>query len=167
MHQQAPDTSSPDLLSHEELYTLPTDFAGFWLRLGAYLVDAIILRAGLWIVSAVTNLSSVDFFGDYSGTRQLGLWSAIALIEVLISVLYFSLLESSAWQATPGKRVFGIKVTNLMGNRLSFSQALGRMMGKFLSALILGIGFLMAAFTERKQALHDMVANTLVIKSNA
>jgi uncharacterized RDD family membrane protein YckC len=76
-------------------------------------------------------------------------------------------MESSAKQATVGKMALGIIVTDLEGRRLGFGRATGRYFAKILSALILGIGFLMAAFTERKQGLHDMVASTLVVKGDA
>ena len=70
---------------------------------------------------------------------------------------------SSEKQATVGKMVLGMVVTDVNGGRISFGRATGRHFAKWLSALILGIGFLMAAFTERKQALHDMIADTLVV----
>ena len=70
---------------------------------------------------------------------------------------------SSEKQATVGKMVLGIVVTDINGGPISFARATGRHFAKWLSALILGIGFLMAAFTEKKQALHDMIADTLVV----
>lgn len=73
-------------------------------------------------------------------------------------------MESSAWQATLGKKILGLKVTDLAGNRISFARASGRFFGKILSGMILGIGFLMAGFTERKQALHDILAGCLVLR---
>ena len=78
--------------------------------------------------------------------------------------LYFALLESSAKQGTLGKMALGIRVTDLDGNRISFGRATGRYFAKFISAIILYIGFIMAAFTAKKQALHDIIASTLVIK---
>ena len=78
--------------------------------------------------------------------------------------LYFALMESSSKQATLGKMALGIRVTDVNGNRIGFGRATGRHFAKILSGLILGIGFLMAAFTEKKQALHDMIAGTLVVK---
>jgi uncharacterized RDD family membrane protein YckC len=77
--------------------------------------------------------------------------------------LYFAYQESSPAQATIGKRALGIKVTDLEGNRISFGRATGRYFAKYLSAITLFIGFLLAAFTARKQALHDMIAGTLVV----
>jgi len=72
---------------------------------------------------------------------------------------------SSGWQATVGKRALGMVVTGLDGRRISFARATGRHFAKYISALILFIGFIMAAFTAKKQALHDMIAETLVIHS--
>jgi len=79
--------------------------------------------------------------------------------------LYFALMESSAWQATLGKRAVGIKVTDMEGGRISFGRATGRHFGKFVSALIFYIGFIMAGFTEKRQALHDIMAGCLVVKA--
>jgi uncharacterized RDD family membrane protein YckC len=76
--------------------------------------------------------------------------------------LYEAFMESSSYQATLGKMIFGMKVTDLNGNRISFERATGRHFAKWLSAMILGIGYLMVAFTERKQGLHDLLAGTLV-----
>ena len=73
-------------------------------------------------------------------------------------------MESSSLQATLGKMIFGMKVTDLNGNRISFARATGRHFAKYLSSMILFIGYIMAGFTERKQALHDMIAGTLVIR---
>ena len=83
---------------------------------------------------------------------------------VLIPWLYSAYQESSESQATIGKRMLGIRVTDLSGNRISFGQATGRHFGKILSSLICSIGFIMAGFTEKKQALHDMLASTLVVR---
>ena len=69
---------------------------------------------------------------------------------------------SSSYQATLGKMIFGMKVTDLSGNRLSFAHATGRHFAKWISSLTLCIGYIMVGFTERKQGLHDMIAGTLV-----
>ncbi|MGB6469852.1 MAG: RDD family protein, partial [Candidatus Acidiferrales bacterium] len=68
------------------------------------------------------------------------------------------------WQGTLGKRALGLLVTDLEGRRVSFGRASGRYFGKIVSALILMIGFIMAGFTEKKQALHDMLAGCLVLR---
>ena len=83
---------------------------------------------------------------------------------MVVSWLYFALLESSPKQATLGKMALGIKVTDLDGNRISFGRATGRFFAKIISGVILMIGYIMAAFTAKKQALHDIIASTLVIK---
>ena len=89
---------------------------------------------------------------------------AIRLLALMLSWIYYASLESSAWQATLGKKILGLKVTDLAGNRISFGRASGRFFGKILSGMIIGIGFLMAGFTERKQALHDILAGCLVLR---
>ena len=78
--------------------------------------------------------------------------------------LYYALFESSSWQGTPGKRALGLFVTDMQGRRISFARATGRYFGRFISTAILFIGYLMIAFTERKQALHDMLADCLVLR---
>ncbi len=83
---------------------------------------------------------------------------------IVLNWLYYTLLESSSRQATLGKMALGIVVTDLEGNRISFARANGRYWGKLVSAIILLIGFIMAGFTRKKQALHDIMAGTLVVK---
>lgn len=78
--------------------------------------------------------------------------------------LYGALCESSEWQATPGKKALGLKVTDESGQRIDFTRATLRFFCQILSGLLMGIGYLMAAFTARKQALHDMLARTLVVR---
>ena len=85
----------------------------------------------------------------------------------MVNWLYSALMESSAKQATVGKLALGIIVTDMEGRRIGFGKATGRHFAKFLSALILGIGFIMVAFTQRKQGLHDILAGTLVIRGQA
>jgi uncharacterized RDD family membrane protein YckC len=128
-------------------------YAGFWRRLAGYLIDSILVSIVGGIVFAI--LAGVG--GD--GGAVIGY-----LIWIVGSFVYSAWMESSAYQATVGKIALGIQVTDLNGDRVSFGRALGRNLAKILSALILYIGFIMAAFTERKQGLHDMIAGTLVVK---
>ena len=86
------------------------------------------------------------------------------IITLLIAWLYYALLESSSSRASLGKMALGIVVVDLEGNRLSFARASGRIWGKWVSTLIILIGYIMAAFTERKQALHDIMAGCLVVR---
>ena len=90
--------------------------------------------------------------------------TALLLLIQLVNWLYFAAFESSPWQATPGKKVFGLRVTDLEGKRVSFIRASGRYFGKIVSWLLLGLGFVLAGFTEKKQALHDMLAGCLVLR---
>ncbi len=75
------------------------------------------------------------------------------------------LWKAPAWQGTVGKKILGLRVTDLNGNRVSFGRASGRFFGKIVSGFTLMIGYIMAGFTEKKQALHDMIAGCLVVKS--
>lgn len=86
------------------------------------------------------------------------------LVDIVVSWLYYALSESSPKQATLGKQALGIVVTDLNGKRISFGKATGRYFGKYLSTITLFIGYLMAAFTDKNQALHDIMAGTLVVK---
>jgi uncharacterized RDD family membrane protein YckC len=132
-------------------------YAGFWLRLLAYLIDYTIVEL---LVGAVSWLFA-------SGANTVGdLWAS-GLLGMLVGLFYWAGLESSRWQATLGKRAVGIRVTDLDGRRISFPRALGRTLAKLLSTLIFMIGYLMAGWTERKQALHDLIAGTLVVRGHA
>jgi uncharacterized RDD family membrane protein YckC len=136
-------------------------YAGFWRRLAALLIDSLIAGAAGFLVGFVIGIVVVA-----SGGGDLdGGWSAlINVVSVFGWFLYFALMESSSHQATIGKIGLGIQLTDIDGNRLSFGRSLGRNLAKLISAVILYIGFILAAFTERKQALHDMIAGTLVVK---
>jgi len=88
------------------------------------------------------------------------------ILSLTIQILYSTLMESSKLQATVGKLALGLKVTDLQGNKLDFVKALVRNLCKIISNFTLLIGYIMAGFTEKKQALHDMIASTLVLKKN-
>jgi uncharacterized RDD family membrane protein YckC len=144
-------------------------YAGFWLRAVAFICDLLILIVAafpfLWKLIE-QNVGSQPSMHEYlafysSGTRQA---IAFQLLLQLICWLYFAAFESSRWQATPGKRLFRIYVTDLNGKRVSFARATGRYVGLALEHLTLFIGFAMAGFTARKQALHDIIAACLVLK---
>jgi uncharacterized RDD family membrane protein YckC/Tfp pilus assembly major pilin PilA len=124
-------------------------YAGFWRRAAAAFLDGLILIIPNFIVALFVP----------------GAWAAVA--QIVIDALYYALLTSSESQATLGKRAFGIKVTDLEGGRIGFGRALARYFAAWISMLILGIGFLMAGFPARKQALHDMICGTLVVNRDA
>jgi len=138
-------------------------YAGFWLRFAAVFIDGLILLPLSFVsfgLSAMTR--SID-----DNTTKLILSVVMlgyALVVIVVRWLYFALQESSKYQATVGKRVMGIAVTNRQGERISFGRASGRYFGKIISSLTLCIGFMMAGWTQRKQALHDMLADTLVVR---
>lgn len=151
-----------DLISDDVLLA-PVDYAGFWLRFGAALIDGIILYIVNRIIGAAAGISVSGLtIADEDFIQKILMSYSLS---TGVGVLYHSLMESSNWQATLGKRAVGIKVTDLDGNRISFLRAFGRYFAKIVSALILCIGYIMAGFTEKKQALHDMMAGTLVVKS--
>ncbi|WP_374763698.1 RDD family protein [Yunchengibacter salinarum] len=133
-------------------------YAGFWLRAVAYALDLIALTLVSFLIIFV--------LGVLGGAGLIGVMDpnspAINLLSALVGWLYFAGFESSEQQATPGKKVLKLIVTDEAGNRLTFLRATGRHLGKILSALILLIGFFMAGWTARKQALHDKLAGTLV-----
>ena len=131
-------------------------YAGFLRRLVAFIIDAVLLYSIFFVIALLLGDSGMD-------PRTGGINPLLNLLSVLITWLYFALMESSAHQATLGKMAIGIKVTDLEGNRISFGQATGRYFAKFLSTLSLAIGYIMVAFTEKKQGLHDILAKTLVL----
>jgi uncharacterized RDD family membrane protein YckC len=126
-------------------------YAGFWRRAAALGLDSLILT----ILSALINMAF--------GRARAG----ALLINVVIACAYFAGFHSSAKQATPGKMVFGVKVSDLAGARIGIGRAIGRFFAMWVSGLIVLIGYLMAALTQKKQALHDMIAGTLVVNANA
>ena len=134
-------------------------YGGFWIRLVAYLIDGVLL----YLVTL-----PLGFFLPKTVSVEGGiLWGAFLLVgvtSVVLPWLYFAGFESSSMQGTLGKKVLGLKVIGSDGNRISFLRATGRYFAKILSTLILGIGFIMIAFTEKKRGLHDMLAGTFVIK---
>jgi uncharacterized RDD family membrane protein YckC len=142
-------------------------YAGFWIRFLAYLIDTVIMIAIFCPLGAIFGVLVLVAGADENSAPMAVGNILINIVSVVAGWLYFSLLESSSWQGTIGKKLLRLTVTDLDGNRIGFGKATGRYFGKLLSSLILGIGFIMAAFTERKQGLHDMLAATLVVKGPA
>ena len=141
-------------------------YGGFWIRVVAFIIDAIIVRTAAWPISMIFGLGGLA--GTLGGLPHSGMGlhllggGVVAVVVVFGSWLYEAFMLSSPYQATLGKMIFGMKVTDLSGNRISFGRATGRHFAKWLSGIILGIGYIMVGFTERKQGLHDMLAGTLV-----
>jgi uncharacterized RDD family membrane protein YckC len=146
-------------------------YAGFWRRWAALFLDQLIISIPLatvfGIVSAVVSLGAAGSNGEPNVGLIIGLESVYYLVYFGVAFYYFAWQESSAAQATIGKRALGIKVTDGNGRRISFKHAAGRWFAASLSYLSMYIGYAMAGFTERKRALHDIVANTLVVDQYA
>ena len=145
---------------------LNTQYAGFRKRVLAIFIDVIILTVVGTIFGGIVGaiikvrlvLSGTDPVIIPYISRYIGL-----TINSILQLLYFTILQSSPLQATVGKMALGIIVTDETGNRISYMRATGRYFAKTFSVLTLCIGFMMAGFTERKRALHDMIASTYVI----
>lgn len=128
-------------------------YAGFWIRLVAYIIDALILGA---ITFPVTQVLASMGIGEHSSN----------IMNIAISWMYFAVFESSTWMGSPGKKALGLIVTDEQGMRITVGRATRRYFAKILSVLLLGLGIVMIAFTARKQGLHDKMFNTLVMKAS-
>lgn len=140
------------------------EYAGFWIRVLAYIIDSLIMSVVFCPLGMVIGFAGAAAEVDENSPVWMGANLFINLVSVLVGWLYFAFMESSSWQATLGKRLLKLKVTDLDGHRIGFGKATGRYFGQILSGMICGIGFIMVAFTEKKQGLHDMLAGTLVVK---
>lgn len=143
---------------------------GFWKRAAALFIDSMVVGFIYYIVMfaamLVLGVGAFAMFGSdpaAGGTALLGVMAVVYLLYPVVSAVYYAGFESSGKQATLGKMAVGIKVVDRDGRRLSLRHALGRWLSVALNYLTLYIGYLMAAFTERKRGLHDMVAGTLVV----
>jgi uncharacterized RDD family membrane protein YckC len=148
-------------------------YAGFWLRFAAWLIDVILLSVVSNIIVLIFGMSTMNWqhilASNGSPTPEdlapaLGMIFRIMLISTVINWLYYAFLESSTWQGTLGKKALGLFVTDLHGNRISFGRASGRFFARIITSFTIGIGYVMIAFTEKKQALHDMIAGCLVFR---
>ena len=165
-------------LSKPNPKSMYSTYAGFWLRFVAYIIDTVIIYAiqsfifvpilGFLGISFASSGRNFDNMSDAEAMGALGAIAAVStaaiFLSTVIAILYWSLMESSKYQATVGKLALGLKVTDMDGNTLDFVKALVRNLCKILSVMIMGVGYIMAGFTEKKQGLHDLIANTLVVK---
>jgi uncharacterized RDD family membrane protein YckC len=136
-------------------------YAGFGLRLGAFLLDTIISA----VIASPFSIGAIVMCGGFDEyQRNPGAQAFAQIVGGVIGWLYYALQESSAAQATLGKRAVGIVVTDMNGQRIGFGQATGRYFGKILSSLICCIGYFMVLWTQQSQGLHDIMAGTLVIQ---
>lgn len=151
-------------------------YAGFWLRLVAYIIDTAIVCLGfILLIGLAAAFVGAGFFRglgqDVTGAQNV--FAPIAVLIILMFVfislvaswVYYAWFESSQYQGTPGKLALGIFVTDMEGKRVTFARASGRFFAKIITGLIpLFIGYIMAGFTAKKQALHDMIASCLVVR---
>jgi uncharacterized RDD family membrane protein YckC/ribosomal protein L40E len=134
-------------------------YAGFWRRFVAVIIDGLLLSIAGRLIFGRFGIPFLFF----TKIKPL-LISNFSFSYILLGWVYYALMESSSLQATLGKMALGIVVTDLEGNRISFVRATGRHFAKIISGIILYIGFIMAGFTAKKQALHDIIADCLVVK---
>ncbi|HEY0178283.1 MAG TPA: RDD family protein [Dokdonella sp.] len=158
----APTSTRPHAGVGEALPPGAAIHAGFWRRSAAYVIDYVVTLVLAYAITVAAGAglgftSSGDVAGAAFGTMIGG------VLGIVVGWLYFALQESSAAQATLGKRAMSLKVTDDYGHRIGFGRASGRFFGKILSGVILAIGFMLAGWTARKQALHDLLAGTLVV----
>ena len=134
-------------------------YAGFWIRFVAAVIDGILLG----IVGATIGFIVGLVVAAAGADQEVGsIFSA--LLGLVIGIAYYVIMESSERQATLGKMALGLRVTDMNGGRISAGTAAARYFSKILSGIILLIGYITAAFHPRKQALHDIIAKTLVVK---
>ncbi len=147
-------------------------YAGFWKRAAALFIDAFVIGAASQIVQMVLMVAFMGIgagTGSFSGSDPFGsafgiaIIASVYLVPILLQAFYFSAFHASSKQATLGKMAVGIKVADNDGRRISLLRGVARYFATWISSLILCIGYLMAAFTQRKLALHDMICSTQVV----
>ncbi len=143
------------------------DYAGFWLRAWAGAIDVALEAGGALVLTFAIDLV-LRRFGRLLGispfVSKVATGMAFILILAVGSWLYCAFTESSSWRATVGKRILGLQVVTADGDKVGFGQATVRHFMKFLSLFFLMIGFMMAGWTKRRQALHDIPSDCLVIR---
>ncbi|RLQ97078.1 RDD family protein [Falsibacillus albus] len=166
--------------NQEFSYEKKPAYAGFWVRFGAYVIDSLILGIPLGIINVLIVIMFFVPTGFFDAVNETGYgepqltngqvvgmlatYAFLMILNLLCSIFYFAGFHASKYQATPGKLLLGLKVTDVAGNRISFWRALGRLLAMSFLSSILMIGYIIAAFTEKKQALHDLIAGTYVVR---
>ena len=153
------------------------NYAGFWIRFLAFLIDSVVVNTIMWVlilpmlgalglsITSLNDMNNIDFYDEEAiGLFVLSVVPALVTVKLLITWMYYALLQSGPRQATIGKMALSIIVIDVNGNRMTFARASLRYFSKIISSFIMMIGYIMAAFTEKKQALHDIIANTYVVK---
>lgn len=155
------------------------EYGGFWLRFLAYLIDGVVLGIGAVLVAIplvfltglwrlISQIHPEEEAGDAGFWVIMAVLFLFATVSLAVTWLYHALMESSEWQATVGKKALGLVVTDMAGRRVSFWRATGRHFGKIVTNMIpVFIGYILAGFTEKKQALHDMMAGCLILRRSS
>ncbi len=131
-------------------------YGGFWRRGIAAAID--------WLLIGVVVSFSIGYHGQLAAPHSTAKVVGYYALAAAVVWLYFAGMEGSAWRATLGKLVVGVKVTTLDGQRIGLGRATARLLAKLLSLALLGLGFVLAGLDARKQALHDKAAGTLVVR---
>lgn len=154
------------------------EYAGFWLRFGAWVIDYIILMVPFTVISLMMGLGTVmssllaQMEHDQAGAIATYAEAVrpISYVLLLIGFAYYAFFESSKWQATPGKLACGIRVIDTDGQRLTIGRAAARNAVRLVNALtflVPMVFYVVAAFTQRKQGVHDLLASTYVVMGRA
>lgn len=149
------------------------NFAGFWVRFGAYLIDLIpiiiIINILIYVFFGLSPFDTsgrvIDLDGQEFGETEV-VKALVRYLSFFVWIVYCAIAESSSWQGTLGKKMLGIKVSDEYGNRISFGKSILRNLSKILSYLILAIGFIWAGFDKKKRGWHDFIAKTYVIRNS-
>lgn len=158
---QAEANDSDHTAAPEELV-----YAGFWVRFFAAFLDLLVLGAGV-ILMLFSIAALIAYSGRDSILHNPQAASLFYGLIIFMALAYYILMESGIHSATLGKRWMNIKVLDSHGNRLTVWRAAGRLLARIFSYLSLMLGFLIQPFTRRKQALHDLLAGTVVVRANA
>ena len=121
----------------------------------------------LGVGGLINQIHPEEEIGDAGVLVLIGLFFLVVLVSIFATWLYHALMESSSWQATVGKKVLDLVVTDMEGKRVSFGRSTGRHFAKIITNMIpLLIGYILAGFTERKQAVHDMISGCLILRKS-
>jgi uncharacterized RDD family membrane protein YckC len=157
---------------------LPSPYAGFWLRAVGYLIDEAVLVLGVGILALIavaligvdtlrTTFEGLNKNEDQMPVELVLMIGTFFLAACLMAWLYYAWMESSSSQGTLGKMALGLIVTDMHGRRISFARATARFFARFITSMIpLGIGYILAGITEKKQALHDIIAGCLMLRKS-
>ena len=151
---RAPLQAEPSFVADQDVV-----YAGFWKRVAATIIDGFILSLVVGLCGELFGM----ILSDLAGGGELATAITTSLCTIALNALYFAWFHSTFNYATPGKMAIGIKVVRSHGEPISFLRALARFFATILSTLTFCIGYLMAAFTARKQSLHDVICDTVVV----